>query len=207
MARPRRRSGRQRFVSSPVPDPVPIGPPIANTQFYVADQEGTLVPPGAPGELLIGGDGVAAGYIGRPELTRERFITDPFRPESRRAALSHGRPGAVARFRQPGVPWQERQPDQTARFPHRARRDRGDVASPSRRHRCGRGDRQRSERGTRNSRICHYKRTGANSGIHAACVGWAVLALLYGAVVRRFPAGTASHPEWEDRSPFAARAR
>ena len=65
----------------PGTDPVPIGPPIANTQFYVADQEGTLVPPGAPGELLIGGDGVAAGYIGRPELTRERFITDPFRPD------------------------------------------------------------------------------------------------------------------------------
>jgi amino acid adenylation domain-containing protein len=58
--------------------PVPIGPPIANTQFYVLDKYGNLAPPGAPGELYIGGDGVAAGYFNRPELTRERFIADPF---------------------------------------------------------------------------------------------------------------------------------
>lgn len=57
---------------------VPIGPPIANTQFYIVDGHGGLVPPGAPGELYIGGDGVGAGYFGLPELTQERFVPDAF---------------------------------------------------------------------------------------------------------------------------------
>jgi len=58
---------------------VDIGPPTANTTFYVMDQSGQLVPPGIPGELYIGGDGVARGYLNKPELTSERFVADPFR--------------------------------------------------------------------------------------------------------------------------------
>jgi amino acid adenylation domain-containing protein len=53
--------------------PVPIGGVIANTQFYVVDGKDQLVPPGVPGELLIGGDGVALGYLGRDDLTAARF--------------------------------------------------------------------------------------------------------------------------------------
>lgn len=59
--------------------PVPIGPPIANTQFYILDSRQELVPHGVPGELFIGGDGVALGYFDLPEVTREKFVPDRFR--------------------------------------------------------------------------------------------------------------------------------
>jgi amino acid adenylation domain-containing protein len=59
------------------PRRVSVGRPIANTQVYVLDAAGALRPPGVSGELCIAGDGVALGYHGQPELTAERFRTDP----------------------------------------------------------------------------------------------------------------------------------
>jgi acyl carrier protein len=62
---------------------VPLGTPIANTYVYILDKNLQPVTIGAPGELVIGGDGVARGYLNRPGLTAERFIADPFKPGQR----------------------------------------------------------------------------------------------------------------------------
>lgn len=58
--------------------PIAIGRPIANTQVWVLDPQGQPCAIGAPGEIHIGGDGVALGYFQRPDLSAERFVPDPF---------------------------------------------------------------------------------------------------------------------------------
>jgi amino acid adenylation domain-containing protein len=59
-------------------EPIHIGRPIANTQVYVVNEHGALVPPGVAGEILIGGQGLAAGYHDRPEINAARFVKDRF---------------------------------------------------------------------------------------------------------------------------------
>ena len=59
---------------------VTIGKPIANTQAYILDSHRKLVPQGVPGELYLGGGGIARGYFGHPDLTAEKFLSNPFSP-------------------------------------------------------------------------------------------------------------------------------
>ena len=115
------------------PDPgtglVPLGAPIPNTTMYVLTDRLEPVPPGVIGEVYIGGAGVARGYLGRPDLTAERFLPDPFGPAGARLYRS----GDLARW----------QPDGTVEFAGRTdlqvkirgyRVELGDVEANLRRH-------------------------------------------------------------------------
>ncbi len=59
---------------------LPLGRPVPRTSVWILDPGLEPVPPGVPGELWLGGDGLARGYLGRPELTAERFVPSPFAP-------------------------------------------------------------------------------------------------------------------------------
>jgi amino acid adenylation domain-containing protein len=74
---------------------VPIGKPVANTTVYVLDPSMEPVPPGIPGEVFIGGLAVARGYFGKPALTAEKFVPDPF---SATPGARLYRTGDLARF-------------------------------------------------------------------------------------------------------------
>src|SRR5690606_29002440 len=73
--------------------------PLANTTVWILDDHRRPVPPGVAGELWTGGDGLAAGYLGNPALTAEKFLPDPFRDDP---AARLYRTGDLCRFRPDG---------------------------------------------------------------------------------------------------------
>ena len=78
---------------------IPIGRPIGNTRVYVLDERMEPVPPGVWGELYTGGDGVGLGYLNQEEMSKERFVKDPFVEEEEGRMY---RTGDVCRWREIG---------------------------------------------------------------------------------------------------------
>jgi non-ribosomal peptide synthetase component F len=89
---------------------VPIGRPIANTRTYILDRAADPVPMGTAGELCIGGIGLARGYLGRPDLTAEKFIPDSF------SALPYGGSRTSSFGRYDRIPRAHRSPGKGARI-------------------------------------------------------------------------------------------
>ncbi|MGH2901845.1 MAG: amino acid adenylation domain-containing protein, partial [Solirubrobacteraceae bacterium] len=91
-------------AGDPLPDSVPLGRPITNARIYILDAQRRPVPIGVVGEIYVGGVGVARGYVNRPELTRERFLPDPFDGDIDAPSASRMyRTGDVARWRPDGT--------------------------------------------------------------------------------------------------------
>ena len=77
-------------------EPVTIGKPIANYTAYVCDENMNLLAPGQTGELIVGGPGVAKGYINLPEMTAKKFVANPFDPNSKRDPILYRTGDAVS---------------------------------------------------------------------------------------------------------------
>ena len=102
---------------------LPIGRPLPGVRAYLLDPAGRPVTGGATGELYLGGAGIARGYLGRDELTAQRFLADPFVPGGRMyrtGDLARWLPDGELEFLRPRRP-----PGEGARLPDRAGRDRG----------------------------------------------------------------------------------
>ena len=109
-------------------DPIMVGTPIANTQFYVLDRAERPVPLESLGELHIAGEGVALGYVNAPELEAQRFVPNPFTTDRASGAERMYRTGDLARLNANGQVEILGRLDHQIKlrgFPNRTRRNRG----------------------------------------------------------------------------------
>jgi amino acid adenylation domain-containing protein len=88
-------------AGEPIPEPVPIGRPVANTQVYILDEELRPVPTGAVGELFAAGDGLARGYLNAADTTSQKFVENPFAEGVYDTRMY--RTGDLARWRPDGI--------------------------------------------------------------------------------------------------------
>ncbi len=147
-----------------------IGRPIDNMRVYLLDPHGELVPVGVPGELYLGGAGIARGYLRRPELDAARFLARSVRGRAGRAHVPHRRSRAGGS--RTGTSSSSGRVDNQVKirgYPHRARRDRGRAARAPRRGRGRRGGAGRHERQQAACRLRHpsprrRRRRGADPG-------------------------------------------
>ena len=96
-------TGHPMAAPEDVTEPVPIGRPIPHTSVRVVDAALRPVPPGVAGELVTGGAGLANGYLGRPALTAERFVPDPFAGAAGAPGERLYRTGDLVRWRADGT--------------------------------------------------------------------------------------------------------
>ena len=197
--------------AAPAGEPVPIGRPIANTQrLRPRPRRCSRCRSGSPGELYIGGDGLARGYLGRPELTAERFVPDPLRRPAGRAALPHRRPGALAagRRRSSSSAASTTRSRSAASASSRARSRRRSLGASG-----GRARRWWSAREERagDQRLVGLRRAGGGrpSRRPSSCAPSCASALpeLHGAVGLRAARRAAAQRQRQGRPPGAARAR
>ncbi len=154
----------------------PIGRPIDNVSLAILDESMQPVPSGKPGELYIGGAGIARGYVNQPDLTARKFVRDPHSPDPQARLYRTGDLGAPPRR------WPNRAPGPPGRSDYNARLPRGAVRNRKRAQhapgdRAQRRDRPRTSarratpsrlRGTRGGHRCWHRSLGGHAGRLAA---------------------------------------